>query len=202
MPSTRNRVVILASLVMLVSAIGVLPAQASCAEAVPLQEAITNARTVFVGTVTETDFDGRVATFNVGEVWKGETGSTVIVVGGPSLAELQAARAKGEDVMTSVDRSFDLGTTYLVVSYGSQDGVLLDNQCSNTQPFAVSLNEYRPTDATPPTTAPPVSEATRPTWAWAALSGGALALAAGTYVVARALARRHRSRPQATQRMA
>lgn len=201
MPSTPNRAVILASLVMLVSALGTLPAQASCAEAVPLQAAIANARTVFVGTVTETDFDGRVATFNVGEVWKGETSSMVIVVGGPSLAELQAARSKGEDVVTSVDRSFELGTTYLVVSHGSEDGVLLDNQCSNTQPFAVSLNEYRP-DATPPTTAPPVSQATRPTWAWAALSGGALALAAGTYVVARAVARRHRSRPQATQRMA
>ena len=152
---------------------------------------------MFVGTVTETDFDGRVATFNVGEVWKGETGSAVIVVAGPSLAELQAAQAKGENLVTSVDRSFDLGTTYLVVSHGSHDGALLDNQCSNTQPFSVSLNEYRPADVTPPTTAPPVSESTRPTWAWAALSGGALALVAGTYMAAHAVTRRHRSGPQA-----
>ena len=197
MPSTRKRVVTLASLLVLVSALGALPAQASCAEAVPLQDAIAKAETVFVGTVTETDFDGRVATFNVGEVWKGETGSAVIVVAGPSLAELQAAQAKGENLVTSVDRSFDLGTTYLVVSHGSHDGALLDNQCSNTQPFSVSLNEYRPADVTPPTTAPPVSESTRPTWAWAALSGGALALVAGTYMAAHAVTRRHRSGPQA-----
>ena len=197
MPSTHNRVVLLASFVMLVSALGALPAQASCAEAVPLQDAIANAQTVFVGTVTETDFDGRVVTFNVSEVWKGETGPTIIVVGGPSIADLQAAQANGENVVTSVDRSFELGTTYLVVSHGSHDGVLLDNQCSNTQPFAVSLNEHRPADATPPTTDRPVSDAPRPTGAWAALSGGALALLAGTYLAAHAFGRRHPSGPQA-----
>ncbi len=197
MPSAAKRVPALASLVVLFSAFGALPAQASCAESVPLQEAIATAQTAFIGTVTEVDFDGRVAIFAVDETWKGETGATAIVVGGPTLAELQAARAIGQDLATSVDRSYELGVTYLVVSYGSQDGVLLDNECSNTQPFSVSLNDYRPADVTPPTMTPPVSDSALPTWTWAALSGGALALVAGTYMVANAVARRHRSGPHA-----
>lgn len=135
MPSAFMRVATLAALLVLTSALGALPAQASCDEAVPLSESTTNAQTVFVGTVTELDFDSRVATFTIDEIWKGKAGATTIVVGGSALPELQGARAIGQNIATSVDRSYELGVTYLVVSHGSKDEVLLDNRCSNTQAY-------------------------------------------------------------------
>lgn len=118
-------------------------AMASCAEALPNALAIEQGQTVFVGTVTSLDSDGRLATFAVDDVWKGEVTAVAIVNGGPSLAELKEA-GLGADIATSVDRSYDLGARYLVVSHGMEDGVFRDNACSATQIYDVSLDEFRP----------------------------------------------------------
>lgn len=131
------------------------PAHASCAEPIPIDQSLAEAETVFVGTVTGLDFAGRVATFEVQEVWKGDVEAQVVVNGGPALAELRAARAQGQDVATSVDRTYEFGVQYLVVSHGSDGSALADNSCSNTQPYTDELDQYRPASAHVPEPLPP-----------------------------------------------
>lgn len=130
----------------LVSALwaGTASAHASCAEPLPLDQALAQADTVFVGTVTSLDHGDRIATFRVDETWRGDLGATVIVSGGPSPAELEAARAEGLDMMTSVDRTYVAGATYLVVAHGREGEVLLDNACSATQVWTDDLGRHRP----------------------------------------------------------
>lgn len=152
---------------------------ASCAEPIGDAEAIARAETVFVGRVVDTDFGGRLATFEVEEVWKGTVGREVLVSGGPSIKDMADARARGEEMITSVDRNFVLGETYLVVSSGTDGAALLDNACSNTQPFAAALSDLRPADAylpdttvpgtttAPPATIPPGGAATSGGTPWA-----------------------------------
>ncbi len=141
----RNHLLIVGMLTMVFVPAGV--AHASCLELPAVPVAIADAQTVFVGTVTSAEYLDRVATFQVEEVWKGDVGSTVVVNGGPSIKELEAGKAVGQDIVTSVDRSFVVGSRYLVVSHGSEDGVLLDNQCSVTQVYNADLDEHRPDTA-------------------------------------------------------
>lgn len=122
-------------------------AHASCLELPAVPVALADAQTVFVGTVVSVEYLDRVATFEVEEVWKGDVGPTVVVNGGPSIKELEAGKAVGQDIVTSVDRSYVVGSRYLVASHGSEDGVLLDNQCSVTQVYSADLDEYRPDTA-------------------------------------------------------
>ncbi len=126
-------------------------AAASCAEAVPLGRAISDAPIVFVGSVTHLQFDDRMATFQVDEIWKGEIGASVLVSGGPRPTELVGPTRAGQSIITSADRTYELGRQYLVISYGSEDGVLLDNACSATQLFEPALMEHRPVAITHPT---------------------------------------------------
>lgn len=118
-------------------------AMASCAEPLPDALAIEQGQTVFVGTVTGLDNDGRLATFAVDDVWKGEVSAIAVVNGGPSLAELKEA-GLGADIATSVDRWYELGARYLVVSHEIEDGVYRDNACSATQIYEARLDEFRP----------------------------------------------------------
>lgn len=128
------------------------PAAASCVEAGPLAERLADAHTVFVGTVVSVDNDGRKATFEVEEVWKGNAGATAVVNGGPTDAEIAEARTQGLDIFTSVDRFYEVGTRYLVVPYEVGE-VMRDNNCSATQVFTADLDQYRPeTVMTPLTT--------------------------------------------------
>ncbi|MDH3398805.1 MAG: hypothetical protein OEM81_13380 [Acidimicrobiia bacterium] len=154
-------------------------AGASCAEAVPIEQALAEAQTVFVGRVTDLQYDGRLAAFLVEDVWKGEVNGTTVVSGGPSLSELQAAREQGQDVFTSVDRSYAAGERYLVISYGGDGQVLLDNACSATQPFADDLTQYRPASAHAPVApaAPDIDPAGLSVWAWIGLATLALGVA-------------------------
>lgn len=169
-------------------------AHASCAEPIPIDRAVDEAQTVFIGTVTDLQYDGRVATFRVEDVWKGDVAGTAVVSGGPKLSELEAARAQGAGVATSVDRYYDRGERYLVVSYAKDGDALLDNDCSATQPFTSDLDQYRPASARGPVaSANPIVEIDAlSTPAWVGLAGLALVLAAATAVVLRAR-RHHRS---------
>lgn len=140
------------------------PASASCAEPGPLGQALGDAHAVFVGTVTELEYENRVATFNVDDIWTGDIGATVTVSGGPRPSELERAAEQGLTVATSVDRTYVLGETYLVVSYAAEGRVLLDTNCSATQVYNAELDQHRPTSAHSPSPAENTSMGL-PTWA-------------------------------------
>lgn len=152
-------------------------AAASCAEPVPLAQALAEAPVTFVGTVTALEHDGRIATFAVEEVWKGDVGAIAVVSGGPNPSELDRAGEDGLTVVTSVDRTYILEETYLVVSHGAEGEFLLDNACSATQVYTAELAEFRPDTAY----IPPIDEPTAgsgATWLWwvvASLGAGAAA---------------------------
>lgn len=167
------------------------PALASCAEPLPIDEAISAAQTVFVGTVSELRFGDRVALFDVEDIWKGAPPATVVVSGGPSLSDLEAAQAEGGDMATSVDRVYQAGGTYLVVSYASDGSTLSDNACSATQLFTSDLEAFRPSTAHAPLT-PDVAAATDMSvgLSWPELLALALTLAGSGLVVSRRM-RRH-----------
>jgi hypothetical protein len=122
---------------------------ASCAEPVPLDQALAEAETVFVGTVSELQHEGRLARFVVDEVWKGEVPATVLVSGGPPPSQLEGS-GPGETIVTSVDRHFEVGMRYLVVPFWVDQGVYIDSGCSVTQVYDSSLAQYRPESAHPP----------------------------------------------------
>jgi hypothetical protein len=170
-------------------------ADASCVEPPPLAESIAAAQVVFVGTVTALDHEGRVATFRVEEVWKGGVlGETVVVNGGPSLRELERAERDGFGIASSVDRTYEAGVRYLVVSHGAAGDVLRDNACSSTQAYSTELDRFRPAGASPPIFGPkPAPAAALPResnsgWSWTVILLVAAALgvaAAATWLVAR-----------------
>lgn len=130
------------------------PTHASCAEPRPPEQAIENAHSVFVGTVTGLLYGGRIARFDVEEVWKGDVGALAVVSGGPTISEFEEAAAQGLDMGTSVDRTYELGTKYLVVAHGADADSLLDNGCSMTQPFSTALDTLRPASAHVPAIPP------------------------------------------------
>jgi hypothetical protein len=114
-------------------------AAASCITLPPLDVALAAAPVAFVGTVVETKHDGRTATFEVEEVWKGSVGARVVVNGGPEI-----------DAITSVDRAYETGVRYLVVPAGARGNVMTDNACSSTQPYTAALASRAPSGAAPP----------------------------------------------------
>jgi hypothetical protein len=159
-------------------------ANASCGRPPPLPRAIDRAEVVFVGTVAAVENLHRTATFKVESVWKGTVDETVVVHGGPK------ASLKGERVWTSIDRAYEPATRYLVVPSGRSGAILLDNACTNTQPYTADLADLRPPQAHPPLAggAPPVAPTSQdasadlPLWALVVL------VAAGTGVLATAAA--------------
>lgn len=166
-------------------------ALASCAEPPTLEEALGSAETVFVGTVTGVRFDGRVATFEVEDIWKGDLDATAVVNGGPSLAELEASAAKGESVRTSADRSYEPGRRYLVLSHRSEAGVLADNACSSTRVYTADLAGLRPESAYAPVPQPPAGgDSGIAGWTVAALAVAALGVVGGIAVGLRSVRRR------------
>jgi hypothetical protein len=147
---TPRHILVLA--VLLAALSSAQAAKASCAPAPPLRNSIAEADIAFVGTVVSLDHDGRTATFRVEDVWKGKVEETVVVHGGPGIAAIESAAARGEGVASSVDRSYSLGTRYLVLPFGRSGDVLGDNICSNTQPYTEGLASLRPAGAHPPLT--------------------------------------------------
>ncbi len=179
-------------LVVLVStALSAGAALASCAEPPEPHEALAQAESVFVGTVVGVQFDGRVATFEVEDVWKGDLGASAVVSGGPSLAELEASATQGQSVHTSADRSYEPGRRYLVFAHGSEAGVLADNACSSTQVYTADLADLRPESAYAPLPQPlGEGDSGIAGWTVAALAVVALAVVGSLAVGLRSMRRR------------
>lgn len=120
------------------------PAAASCAAPPPLRQAIKEARTVFVGTVTGTSNSDRWAKVAVSEVWKGNVAPFVEVHGGPAdpPGPLQAG--------SSIDRAYRDGATYLFVPTGGDGEVFVDDACSSTTRYGDRIERLREPDAASP----------------------------------------------------
>lgn len=141
-----RRAVLLTLVALAAGLAGPSPAQASCVGLFgpggtsTLQALLDAAPTVFVGTVTATAGNNRVARVRVESVWKGSLiPMTVTVSGTPD----QATAA------TSVDRTFTVGQRYLFVP-SSLTAPFQDSSCSATQPYAASLDSLKPATARPP----------------------------------------------------
>lgn len=174
----------LAALIMGVLLWSAPVAEASCAPPLAISDAMEQAPVVFVGTAMKVDHDGRLASFSVDEVWKGDLETQVLVSGGPSLSELEGL-GFGESVVTSVDRHYDEGVTYLVVPFAIEEGVYMDNACSVTQVYDASLEDFRPATAHPPVDSGTDSEVVT-----ARIAVGVVVLAAGIAVTVGFMRRR------------
>lgn len=128
-------------------------AAASCAlDERPLEEQVAEAPIAFVGRVVDVRHD-TTARFEVAEVWQGDVPAQVTVLGGPDEA----------GVATSVDRSWEVGTSYLVVPY-VEGGELHDNSCTPTRPWSDDLADVRPADVRAPTPADPAGSGAPGPW--------------------------------------
>ena len=120
------------------------PVLASCAEVVPIAKAVEIADVVFVGTVTSVTNAGRWATVAVKEIWRGpDLAPEVVVKGGPDA-----------NAATSIDRTFDVGQTYIFTLTGGSATELTDDACSATQPWSDVVKALQPADPRPPTGRP------------------------------------------------
>lgn len=121
------------------TALSALPAAASCA--MPegtLQQRLDRADIAFVGTVTSTKSDGRLARVAVEEVWRGQVGPDATVMGG----EVRPFSA------SSVDRQYETGARYLFVPADGDGATFADNACSDTVAWEADLEELRPETVT------------------------------------------------------
>ena len=112
-----------------------------CAPPLPIEKAVFS-DLVFVGRVTDIANDGRSATVEVTEVWRGDVPTPVTVNGGANPAN------PAED-----DRTFDLGATYLFIPVQLDSlarGVLIDSVCSSTLPWTDDLARLRPANVGQP----------------------------------------------------
>ncbi len=157
-----------------------------CAPGLPLEKAVESASLVFVGRVTDVANEGRSATVEVTEVWRGEVPTPVLVQGGfdPSIA--------AED-----DRSFEVGVTYLFLPTGLDglaSAVVVDSLCSPTTPWTDDLARLRPAEVGTPISTEP-STTGLPTWIGdlvGPLAVGGL-LGGGAFVLALVVAQRRES---------
>ena len=128
-------------------------AAASCAlDERPLEEQVSEAPIVFVGRVVDVRHH-TTARFEVAEVWQGDVSAEVTVLGGPDEA----------GVATSVDRSWVVGTSYLVVPY-VEGGELHDNSCTPTRQWTDDLADVRPAGAHAPTPVDPATPGAPGPW--------------------------------------
>jgi hypothetical protein len=125
---------------------GTSGAQASCAQMPSLQEAVTTAPLVFVGTVVSTSDGDRVARVSVESIWKGPDL--------PAYVDVHGSPASGGAGATSVDRKFRVGERDLFVLFSDRPPYQ-DNSCSATQPYTAGLGALAPDDARP--AAPPTA---------------------------------------------
>jgi len=102
------------------------------------EDAVLFGDVVFVGTVLRTENDGRWPTVRVEERWKGarDLADTVVVRGGPEPG-----------TATAVDRTYLPGRYLFIVT--APGGILTDDACSGTRPWADDLATLRPTGVTP-----------------------------------------------------
>jgi hypothetical protein len=124
-------------------------AQASCAMPPSLQEQITAAPLVFVGTVVSTSDDDRVAHVRVESIWKGPTLSAYVDVHGSPVS--------GFNVHSSVDRMYRAGERDLFVLFSASEPYQ-DNSCSATQPYTAEIAAFAPPDARSPAPVTPLEQ--------------------------------------------
>lgn len=146
MPSSV-RSVLLIVLVVALPAAAASHAAASCMlDERPLEVQVEAATAVFKGQVTGLRDDGVTARFRVEEVWKGpDLPAEVVVHGGP-----EQSGPFGTTTVTSVDRSWTAGATYLVFPR-IEGSDLRDDSCSPTREWSAELAAARPADAHAPT---------------------------------------------------
>ncbi|HEX5589487.1 MAG TPA: hypothetical protein VFX65_04255 [Candidatus Limnocylindrales bacterium] len=114
-------------------------ALADCQMAPPFEEAAKTAEIVFVGTVTGLANEGRVATVQVDEVWRGgEMPAEVTVFGGTDPA------GPMED-----DRTFEASVRYVFFPFVAE-GRMVDNICTATTPWIEDFAALRPAGAQTP----------------------------------------------------
>jgi hypothetical protein len=143
---------------------------------IPIEQAMQNADSVFVGTVTGLANGDRWATVAVDDVWKGPDLAPVVEVsGGP-----------GPGTASSIDRSFTARARYLFV-VSIADGALSDNACSSTTEWQPDLANLRPATAHPPVAPAPEPDAAAPFDPASLLLPGALIVGAGVVVFGAAL---------------
>ena len=114
---------------------------------------------MFVGTVVATTNARRWVTVRVDEVWKGDdVGPEVEVQAGPEDPPGDARS------ISSIDRRYRAGTTYLFLPWQRKGEVFFDNACTRTSVFRPSLERFRPAEAvaTPSTSPSPTPEASTP----------------------------------------
>jgi hypothetical protein len=146
------------------------PARASCAGVPPVRRAVREARTAFVGTVTETTNSGRWATVEVAEVWKGDAEPLVEVRGGPKDPPGPM------NVASSTDRHFREGKTYLFLPQAVSERVFRDDICTATTGYREGLERFRPSEILLDDVRTGVADdGGFPVWAAGALAGAALA---------------------------
>ncbi|MGH2821368.1 MAG: hypothetical protein ACRDJ5_12015 [Actinomycetota bacterium] len=119
------------------------PAGASCVTAPPLKRAVARARTAFVGRVLATSNEGRWATVDVLELWRGDpVPEQVHIQAGPADPILPFI-----GVASSTDRHFRVGARYLFFPYGRKGRVFQDNNCTSTTRFGPRVRRLRPAGA-------------------------------------------------------
>lgn len=129
-------------------------ASALCAGPGPWRTAISEAPAVFVGEVVSVRSGGRWATVDVEAVWKGVVEDVVEVRSG-------AFDPPGGLIsMSSVDRTYDAGRTYVFVPFEGDDDVFEDNSCTRTTPYRAALETHRPGPARTPEPGSPRPAAT------------------------------------------
>ncbi|MDQ3913954.1 MAG: hypothetical protein M3323_01295 [Actinomycetota bacterium] len=172
--SSIERAAAVALLAAIMSASFAPAARASCAGLPPMRQALRDAPAAFVGAVVATTNDGRWATVEVSEVWKGDVDARVEVRGG------QADPPGPINVASSVDRHYREGKTYLFVPHAGSGSTFKDNSCTSTTAYRAALARFRPTGAIDPPAADNDGGDGFPYWIV-----GAAAAAAGIVLVAR-----------------
>jgi hypothetical protein len=161
-----------------------VPAIASCGVDPTLNKGIPGTAIAFVGTVTSVGNRGRIATVRVDEVWRGGDVAAVVEVVGTA--------ADGPGVITSVDRSYEVGRQYLFVPVSGTGEHFDDNSCTATQPYSASLAAFRPTTVSAPRAVSSRGASSSPVWA---MLGGAATVAGVGGCAVFLLLRRRRRRP-------
>lgn len=124
-------------------AVSLLPgtAAASCGEMPPIDEHLSAAQIVFVGTVVSLTNADRTALVDVHEVWSGAALPAQVTVHG-GMDDPQA--------MSSIDRTYSAGVRYLF-AVTMQGDRMSDDACTATREWTDELADLRPaTVATPP----------------------------------------------------
>lgn len=117
---------------------------ADCMAPPPIEEAVAQNEIVFIGTVVAVGDQGRRATVEIEEVWRGpDLPVTTMVLGGIG------------DGFTSVDRTYEVGMRYVFFpALDPETGALADNLCTNTTPWQDDYEKIRPADVRSPTGEP------------------------------------------------